>query len=121
MSESRSGRPGLPIPNNPYGLRGRKAALNAPALTMRSGSSAARRAVQKTCISKGYKYKCISNLCSKTASPLSESRRTPSGDCFRSRTILRIFTTEVTLGHEIESEIGHGIDLSEPGYRGVTR
>ena len=28
MCESRGGRPGLPVPNSPYGLRGRKATLN---------------------------------------------------------------------------------------------
>ena len=28
MSESRCGRPGLPVPNGPYGLCGRKASLN---------------------------------------------------------------------------------------------
>ena len=27
LCESRGGRPGLPVPNNPYGLCGRKAAL----------------------------------------------------------------------------------------------
>ena len=121
MSESGGGRPGLPVPGSRYGLRGRKARLNTPALTMRSGSSAARRAVQKTSVSRGYKYKCISNLCYKT-----QRRCCPSLGAARvvtvsaTRTILRIFTTEVTLGHEIESVIGHG-DLSEPGYRGVTR
>ena len=28
LCESRSGRPGLPVPNNPYGLCGRKVTLN---------------------------------------------------------------------------------------------
>ena len=28
LRESRGGRPGLPVPNSPYGLRGRKATLN---------------------------------------------------------------------------------------------
>ena len=28
LCESRGGRPGLPVPNNPYGLCGRKATLN---------------------------------------------------------------------------------------------
>ena len=28
LCESRSGRPGLPVPNSPYGLCGRKATLN---------------------------------------------------------------------------------------------
>ena len=28
LCESRGGRPGLPVPNSPYGLCGRKAALN---------------------------------------------------------------------------------------------
>ena len=30
LCESRGGRPGLPVPNSPYGLRGRKATLNEP-------------------------------------------------------------------------------------------
>ena len=28
LCESRGGRPGLPVPDNPYGLSGRKATLN---------------------------------------------------------------------------------------------
>ena len=28
LCENRGGRPGLPVPNSPYGLRGRKATLN---------------------------------------------------------------------------------------------
>ena len=28
LCESRGGRPGLPVPNSPYGLCGRKATLN---------------------------------------------------------------------------------------------
>ena len=30
LCESRGGRPGLPVPNSPYGLYGRKATLNSP-------------------------------------------------------------------------------------------
>ena len=30
LLESQGGRPGLPVPNSPYGLRGRKATLNEP-------------------------------------------------------------------------------------------
>ena len=36
LCESRGGRPGLPVPNSPYGLCGRKAAL----YTLQNGQSA---------------------------------------------------------------------------------
>ena len=32
LCESRGGRPGLPVPNSPYGLCGRKATLNSAAV-----------------------------------------------------------------------------------------
>ena len=34
MCESRGGRPGLPVPNNPYGLCGRKATLSLNSLSL---------------------------------------------------------------------------------------
>ena len=36
VCESRGGRPGLPVPNSPYGLCGRKATLNCSILELRS-------------------------------------------------------------------------------------
>ena len=35
LCESRGGRPGLPVSNNPYGLCGRKATLNSNSLGIR--------------------------------------------------------------------------------------
>ena len=38
LCESRGGRPGLPVPNSPYGLSGRKATLNDEQLQHSSGA-----------------------------------------------------------------------------------
>ena len=42
--ESRGGRPGLPVSNNPYGLCGRKAKLNLNLALTRGGDSSVVRA-----------------------------------------------------------------------------
>ena len=39
LCESRGGRPGLPVPNSPYGLCGRKATVNLREVTRRHGYS----------------------------------------------------------------------------------
>ena len=38
LCESRGGRPGLPVPNSPYGVCGRKATLNLNSDTQSSGA-----------------------------------------------------------------------------------
>ena len=46
LCESRGGRPGLPVPNSPYGLCGRKATVNLSSAALAPGTHACRKGLE---------------------------------------------------------------------------